>query len=235
MVYLVQCRMEPLKAFKIMEFVRKGKASKDPAGWAEMKKTMEEADIPDWYIESCSKIKYMFPKAHAAAYVMSAFRIAYFKVHYPAQYYASYFSTRFDDFELETMIKGYDAIKARINDIIGKGYEATSKETSLLETLHLALEATARGFKFGNIDIKRSLAKNYIIDSDGKTLISPLCTLDGLGEAVANQIVEERDKKEFYCVEDFQERGKVNQTTMEKLKNLGCFNGMPESAQLSLF
>ncbi len=235
MVFLIQCGMEPIKAFKIMEFVRKGKASKDPEGWKAHKATMQEAGIPDWYIESCEKIKYMFPKAHAAAYVMSAFRIAYFKVHYPAEYYASYFSTRFDDFEIETMIKGYDAIKMRIADIISKGYEATSKETSLLETLKLALEATARGFKFGNIDIKKSQAKNYVIAEDGKTLISPFCVLDGLGGAVANQIVEERNKKAFYCIEDFQERGKVNVSTMDKLRNLGVFEGMPESAQLSLF
>ena len=235
MVYLIQNGMDPLKAFKIMEFVRKGKASKDPEGWAKHKETMKEAGIPDWYIESCGKIKYMFPKAHAAAYVMSAFRIAYFKVHYPAEYYASYFSTRFDDFEIETMIKGYDAIRARINEIIGKGYEATSKEVSLLETLKLALEATARGFKFGNIDIKRSEAKNYIIDDDHITLISPFRTIDGLGDAVASQIIEERNKKEFFCVEDFQNRGKVNVSTMEKLRSLNVFEGMPESAQLSLF
>lgn len=235
MVFLIQCGMEPLKAFKIMEFVRKGRASKDPEGWLEHKKTMEEAGIPSWYVDSCQKIKYMFPKAHAAAYVMSAFRIAYFKVHYPAEYYASYFSTRFDDFELETMIKGYDAIKARINDIISKGYDATSKETALLETLKLALEATARGFNFGNIDITKSDAKNYVIAEDGKTLISPFRTIDGLGDAVAKQIVIERNKKEFYCIEDFQIRGKVNVSTMEKLRNLGVFEGMPESAQLSLF
>ncbi|MBQ7031002.1 MAG: PolC-type DNA polymerase III [Bacilli bacterium] len=235
MVFLIQCGMEPLKAFKIMEFVRKGKASKDPEGWAKHKETMEAAGIPDWYIGSCEKIKYMFPKAHASAYVMSAFRIAWFKVHRPAEYYASYFSTRFDDFEIETMIKGYDAIKARINDIIGKGFEATSKETSLLETLKLALEATARGFKFGNIDIEKSLAKNYVIAEDGKTLISPFRTLDGLGDSVANQIVDERNKKPYYCIEDFQNRGKVNASTMDKLRNLGVFNGMPESAQLSLF
>ena len=235
MVFLIQCGMEPIKAFKIMEFVRKGKASKDPEGWAVHKKTMIDAGIPDWYIGSCEKIKYMFPKAHAAAYVMSAFRIAYFKVHYPAEYYASYFSTRFDIFEIETMIKGYDAIKARINEIIGKGYEATSRETELLETLKLALEATARGFKFGNIDIRKSQAKNYIIADDKITLISPFCTIDGLGESVANQIVEERNKKEFYCIEDFQERGKVNISTMDKLRSLGVFDSMPESAQLSLF
>ena len=235
MVYLIQNGLEPLKAFKIMEFVRKGKASKDPEGWAKHVEVMKEAGIPDWYIDSCHKIKYMFPKAHAAAYVMSAFRIAWFKVHKPAEYYASYFSTRFTDFDLETMIKGYDAIKQKINEIVAKGYDATNKETSVLETLKLALEATARGFKFGNIDLQKSDGKNYIIADDGITLISPFRTLDGLGDSVANQIIEARNEKPFYCIEDFQTRGHVNQTTLEKLKSLGVLDGMPESAQLSLF
>ena len=235
MVYLIQNGLEPLKAFKIMEFVRKGKASKDPEGWAKHVEVMKEAGIPDWYIDSCHKIKYMFPKAHAAAYVMSAFRIAWFKVHKPAEYYASYFSTRFSDFDLETMIKGYDAIKQKINEIVAKGYDATNKETSVLETLKLALEATARGFKFGNIDLQKSDSKNYIIADDGITLISPFRTLDGLGDSVANQIIEARNEKPFYCIEDFQTRGHVNQTTLEKLKSLGVLDGMPESAQLSLF
>ena len=235
MVYLIQNGLEPLKAFKIMEFVRKGKASKDPEGWAKHVEVMKEAGIPDWYIDSCHKIKYMFPKAHAAAYVMSAFRIAWFKVHKPAEYYASYFSTRFSDFDLETMIKGYDAIKQKINEIVAKGYDATNKETSVLETLKLALEATARGFKFGNIDLQKSDGKNYIIADDGITLISPFRTLDGLGDSVANQIIESRNEKPFYCIEDFQTRGHVNQTTLEKLKSLGVLDGMPESAQLSLF
>lgn len=235
MIYLMKEGLPPQKAFKIMEFVRKGKASKDPEGWAKHVEVMKEAGIPDWYIDSCHKIKYMFPKAHAAAYVMSAFRIAWFKVHKPAEYYASYFSTRFTDFDLETMIKGYDAIKQKINEIVAKGYDATNKETSVLETLKLALEATARGFKFGNIDLQKSDGKNYIIADDGITLISPFRTLDGLGDSVANQIIEARNEKPFYCIEDFQTRGHVNQTTLEKLKSLGVLDGMPESAQLSLF
>ena len=235
MVYLMYHGVEPLKAFKIMEFVRKGKASKDPDGWAEHVKVLQEAGIEDWYIKSCQKIKYMFPKAHAAAYVMSAFRIAYFKVHYPAEYYASYFSTRFDDFDLEVMIKGYDAIKAKMTEILAKGFDASNKETAVLETLKLALEATARGFKFGNIDIEKSQAKNYVIADDGITLISPFRTLDGLGDSVANQIIKEREEKPFYSIEDFANRGKVNASTMEKLRSLGIFGNLPESSQLSLF
>lgn len=235
MVYLMYNGMAPIKAFKIMEFVRKGKASKDPEGWAKFKAEMEEAGIAKWYIDSCEKIKYMFPKAHAAAYVMSAFRIAYFKVHHPGVYYATYFSTRFDDFELETMVKGYDAIKARMNEIINKGYNATNKETSVLETLKLSLEATARGFKFGNIDIEKSDGRNFILADDGITLICPFRTLDGLGDSVAQKIMEERKIKPFYSIEDFQLRGHVNGTTVDKLKSLGIFGNLPETSQLSLF
>ena len=235
MVYLMYNGMAPIKAFKIMEFVRKGKASKDPEGWAKFKAEMTEAGIADWYINSCEKIKYMFPKAHAAAYVMSAFRIAYFKVHMPGIYYATYFSTRFDDFELETMVKGYDAIKARMNEIMNKGYNATNKESSVLETLKLALEATARGFKFGNIDIEKSDGKNFILADDGITLICPFRTLDGLGDSVAAKIIEERNIKPFYSIEDFGMRGHVNGTTIDKLKSLGVFGNLPETSQLSLF
>ena len=235
MVYLMYNGMAPIKAFKIMEFVRKGKASKDPEGWAKFKAEMVDAGIADWYINSCEKIKYMFPKAHAAAYVMSAFRIAYFKVHMPGVYYATYFSTRFDDFELETMVKGYDAIRSRMNEIIGKGYSATNKETSVLETLKLSLEATARGFKFGNIDIEKSDGKNFILADDGVTLICPFRTLDGLGDSVAAKIIEERNKKPFYSIEDFGMRGHVNATTVDKLRSLGIFGNLPETSQLSLF
>ena len=235
MVYLMYNGMKPIKAFKIMEFVRKGKASKDPEGWAKFKAEMKEAGIADWYINSCEKIKYMFPKAHAAAYVMSAFRIAYFKVHMPGVYYATYFSTRFDDFELETMVKGYDAIKTRMNEIINKGFNATNKEASVLETLKLSLEATARGFKFGNIDIEKSDGKNFILADDGVTLICPFRTLDGLGDSVANKIIEERNIKPFYSIEDFSMRGHVNGTTVDKLRSLGVFGNLPETSQLSLF
>ncbi len=236
MVELMYGGLEPFKAFKIMEFVRKGKASKDPETWAGYVEIMEKAKIPDWFIKSCFKIKYMFPKAHAAAYVMSAFRIAWFKVHKPAIYYATYFSTRFEDFDLEVMMKGYDAIRAKITEIQSKGYDATNKDQSVLETLKLSLEATARGFKFGALDINKSDAINFLIDEeDDHVLIPPFRTLDGLGDAVAKKIIEERNQKPFYSVEDFQNRGKVNATTVEKLRSLGLFEGMPETSQLSLF
>jgi len=235
MVYLMYRGLEPIKAFKIMEFVRKGKASKDPDTWKGHVETMEKAGIEKWFIDSCAKIKYMFPKAHAAAYVISAFRIAYFKVHYPAVYYATYFSTRFEDFDLDVMLKGYDAIKARMEEIINKGFDASNKEASILETLKLALEATARGFKFGNIDLLKSDAKNFLIGEDGKTLLSPFRSVDGLGGVVAQNIQNEAQKHDFISIEDFQTRCKVSSTLVDKMKVMGVFNDMPETSQLSLF
>ena len=235
MVELIYRGLEPFKAFKIMEFVRKGKASKEPENWLEHKELMENSKIPDWFIDSCQKIKYMFPKAHAAAYVMSAYRIAWYKVHKPEIYYTTYFSTRFDDFDLEAMIGGYDAIKKRIQEIINRGKEATNKELSVLKTLKIALEATARGYKFGNIDIEKSDGKNFILDEDKKTMICPFRTLDGLGYEVSRTIVEARKKKPFISIEDLQTRGKVSSTTVDKLKQLHVLDELPETSQLSLF
>ncbi len=235
MVELMNKGVPAIKAFKIMEFVRKGKAGKDPETWSGFVETLKEYNIPDWYITSCQKIKYMFPKAHAAAYVTSAFRIAWYKVHKPLVYYCTYFSTRFDDFDPEVMVKGYDAIKAKMLELQSKGYDATNKDASLLETLKLALEATARGVKFKMIDIKKSEGKNFVMEEDENALILPFASLDGLGDAVANKIMEERGEKQFYSVEDFSNRGKVNQSTIEKMRAMGIFEGMPETSQLSLF
>ena len=236
MVDLMYRGLPPFKAFKIMEFVRKGRASKpkDHEEWEGYVKLMHEYNVEDWFIDSCAKIKYMFPKAHAAAYVTSAFRIAWYKVHKPIVYYASYFSTRFDDFDLEVMVKGYDTIKAKMAELMAKGYDATNKESSLLETLKLALEATARGIKFSNIDIEKSDGKNFVIE-DEHTLICPFKVLDGLGDSVATKIIEERNKQPFISIEDLQSRGKVSSTTIDKLRTLGVLDGLPETSQLSLF
>jgi len=235
MVYLMYNGVEPLKAFKIMEFVRKGKASKEPDSWAGHVETMKKAGIEDWFIDSCHKIKYMFPKAHAAAYVISAFRIAYYKVHHPSIYYCTYFSTRFDDFDINIMIKGYNAIKNKIIEINNKGYDATNKESSILETLKLALEATARGITFGNLDIMKSDAKNFIIDEDGTTLIPPFRAIDGLGDIVAENICNEAKKNPFLSIEEFQKRCRVSTTLVDKMKAMGLFGDLPETSQLSLF
>ncbi|MDD2180814.1 MAG: PolC-type DNA polymerase III [Bacilli bacterium] len=234
MVYLSYNGLKPKDAFKIMEFVRKGRPTKEPEAWKEYETTMKEAGIVDWYIESCRKIKYMFPKAHAAAYVMSALRIAWFKVHYPKYYYTAYFSVRCHDFYIESMIKGYDAIKRDIEEIIDKGYDATNKELAVLEVLQVALEATARGFKFANIDIEKSDANNFIL-LDDYTLLPPFRTIDGLGELVAKKVVEERSKQPFLSIENLQKRGKVTATTIEKMRIMGVLDKLDESNQLSLF
>ena len=235
MVYLMYNGVKPIKAFKIMEFVRKGKASKDKETWKEHVQTMRDAGIAEWFIDSCSKIKYMFPKAHAAAYVISAFRIAYFKVHHPAVYYASYLTSRIDDFDIDVMTKGYNAIRNKIVEINNKGYDATNKENSVLETLKIALEATARGIRFGKVDVMRSHSSDFLIDDDGKTLIPPFRTLDGLGDNVATTIVKEREEKAFISIEDLQKRGKVSSTLIDKMRAMGMLDNMDESSQLSLF
>lgn len=232
---LISYGLEPSSAFKISEFVRKGKAKNDPAGWLEHAKLLREYDVPEWYIECCRKIEYMFPKAHACAYVMMAYRVAWFKVYYPLYYYSAFFSIRRSDFDINAMLGGYDGIKARMQEIKEKQFDVTPKEAAVADTLAVALEMHARGFKFKNIDIRKSKAKTFVIDTEDNALIIPFMALDGLGESCAFTIEEERDRKEFFCIEDFANRGKVNKTTMDKLRELNIFEGMPESAQLSLF
>lgn len=235
MTSLINYGIDPSTAFKTSEFVRKGFPKKKPDEWLEKVVIMREYNVPEWFIECCRKIEYMFPKAHACAYVMMAFRVAWFKVYYPLYYYSAFFSIRRSDFDINAMLGGYDTIKRRLIEIKEKGYGASAKENAVADTLAVALEMLARGFTFKNIDIKKSLAKTFYIDEENKTLILPFMAIDGLGEAVANKIVEEREKKPFYCVEDFATRGKVNQTMVDKLRELGIFEGMPESAQMSLF
>ena len=234
MVYLMYHGVKPIKAFKIMEFVRKGKASKDPETWKEHVKTMQEAEIPEWFIESCRKIKYMFPKAHAAAYVISAFRIAWYKVHMPVYFYASWLSSKATDVEVESMMKGYNSIKDKIIEIQNKGYEATNKELGQLESLKVALESTARGIKYLNIDLYKSEASVWTTVND-TDIIPPFSAIDGLGETVAKNIVEEREKRPFLSIEDLQKRCKISGTLIDKMRLMGILDGMDESSQMTLF
>jgi DNA polymerase-3 subunit alpha (Gram-positive type) len=234
MVNLMYRGIEPIKAFKIMEFVRKGKASKDKDTWAEYVDLMKKNKIPDWFIDSCAKIKYMFPKAHAAAYVISAFRIAWYKVHMPAYYYASWFSTKATDFNIEAMINGYDDIKKVLEEISEKGYDATNKEAGVAECLRLALEATARGIKIANVDLYKSKGMTFTV-LDDKTIVPPFRAIDGLGDVVAKSIEKEAQKHPFISIEDFQNRCKVSTTLIDKMKVMGIFKDMPETSQLSLF
>ena len=234
MLYLSNHGMKPKDAFKIMEFVRKGKAKKDKEGWAAWKQKMIDAGIVSWYIDSCEKIQYMFPKAHACAYVMSAMRIAWFKVYQPVNYYAAYFSIRESDFDVDAMLKGYDAISKRIVDLENKGYEASNKEVSVLGCLHICREASARGVIFDPINLNVSDSRNFVVSSEGH-LIPPFRTIDGLGETASRAIVEERKKREFISIEDLQMRAKLSQTLIDKMRDMHILDGLPESSQLSLF
>jgi DNA polymerase-3 subunit alpha (Gram-positive type) len=228
MVYLIYQGLEPAFAFKIMESVRKGKGLSD-----EMEAEMRKNEVPEWYIDSCKKIKYMFPKAHAAAYVLMAVRIAYFKVHHPLLYYAAYFTVRAEDFDVDAMVKGSQAIRARIEEINAKGLDASTKEKNLLTVMELALEMNERGFNFQKVDLYRSSANEFIID--GNSLIPPFNSIPGLGTNAAFNIVKAREEGEFLSKEDLQQRGKVSKTIIEYLDNHGCLESLPEQNQLSLF
>ena len=228
MVYLMHAGLEDGIAFKIMESVRKGKGI--PDDW---QKEMRDNNVPEWYIDSCLKIKYMFPKAHAAAYVLMALRVAYFKVHFPIIYYAAYFSVRADDFDIAAMSQGKEATKAAMKEIMDKGMDASTKEKNLLTVLELANEMLERGFKFGMIDLYKSDAENFIIDGD--TLIAPFRSVPSLGANVAKQIVIARNESKFLSKEDLANRGKVSKTIIEYMTENGVLKDLPDENQLSLF
>ncbi|MBX6394908.1 MAG: helix-hairpin-helix domain-containing protein, partial [Alicyclobacillaceae bacterium] len=228
MVYLIQKGLDPGRAFRIMESVRKGKGLKE-----DDETYMREHGVPDWYIESCKKIKYMFPKAHATAYVLMAVRIAYFKVHYPLAFYATYFTVRADDFELDVVLKGSDAVRRRMDEIEGKGAQASAKEKGLLTVLEVALEMLERGFRFDRLDLYRSDATRFLIDGD--RLIPPFSAVPGIGEAAAKNIVAAREEGTFLSVEDLQERARLSKTVVDLLEQMGCLKALPETNQLSLF
>ncbi len=228
MVYLIYQGLDPSLAFKIMESVRKGKGV--PEEWEE---DMKSNNVPGWYIDSCKKIKYMFPKAHAAAYVLMAVRIAYFKVHFALLFYAAYFTVRADDFDVEAMAKGSASIRARIDEIAQKGLDAAPKEKSLLTVLEMTLEMCERGYSFQKVDLYRSHATDFIIDGD--SLIPPFNAVPGLGTNAALSIVEARKNGEFLSKEDLQQRSKVSKTIIEYLDSQGCLGDLPDQNQLSLF
>ena len=176
----------------------------------------------------------MFPKAHAAAYVISAFRIAWYKVHMPVYFYASWYSSKATDVDVEAMIGGYDKIKQTLLDIQAKGYEASNKENGQAESLKVALEATARGIKFLNVDLYESEATVWKVKNDTE-IYPPFNSIAGLGDTVAKNIVKERENKPFLSIEDVQIRGKVSGTLIEKMKEMNILKDLPDSNQLSLF
>jgi len=236
MVYLMHAGLDPKMAFTIMERVRKGMwlkiSEEERNGYIE---AMKANNVPEWYIESCGKIKYMFPKAHAAAYVMMALRVAYFKVHHPIYYYCAYFSIRAKAFDIKTMGAGLEAIKRKMQEIAEKrkNNEASNVEIDLYTTLEIVNEMWERGFKFGKLDLYRSDATEFIIDGD--TLIPPFVAMDGLGENVAKQLVRARQEGEFLSKTELRKRGGLSSTLVEKMDEMGILGNMPEDNQLSLF
>ena len=234
MIYLISKGLPPNPAFKIMETVRKGKALKDPEKWAEYKELMKEHDVPDWYIKSCEKIKYMFPKAHAAAYVTMAFRIAWFKVHIPKAYYASFFSIRADDFEGESMLHGKEKVRAKMKEIDSLGNAASNKEKNMYPILEIVLEMNERGIDFLPVDLYKSDAVKFIVEEDG--IRPPFSALDGLGEVDANKIVTAREDGEpFTSIEQIAYKAKIGKVALEILTKSGCLNGLPRSEQMDMF
>ena len=233
MIYLIKQGLPPNPAFKIMETVRKGKALKDPAKWEEYKALMKEHDVPDWYIKSCEKIKYMFPKAHAAAYVTNAFRIAWFKVHQPLAYYAAYFSIRADEFDSDCMIFGKEKVKNKMKEIDLQGNNATTKDKNMYAILELVLEMYERGFTFLPMDLYKSHSTKFLVE-DGQ-IRPPLNSIPGLGTVAADGIVKAREEGKFMSIDDLKIRSKVGNSVTDLLKKYGCLEGMSQSNQMSLF
>jgi len=193
--------------------------------------------VPDWYIGSCKKIKYLFPKAHAVAYVMMAFRIAWFKVHHPLAFYAAYFYRRSEkgNFDAAVMCSGVEKVQARIREIRANP-DATAKEEDLLTTLEAVYEYYRRGFTFAPIDLYGSDAKRFLPDWEKGTLTPPFVAISGLGEAAALDIVEHREGATFVSVEEFAAAcGKVSQTNVDQLKELGALRDLPDTSQMTLF
>ena len=235
MVYLIQKGLPPKKAFDIMESVRRGKGVTDK--WEEL---MLKHDVPMWYVDSCRKIKYMFPKAHAVAYVMMAVRIAWFKAHKPEYYYAVFFSCRCDAYEITTMIRGEDRVRTRIgeinNSINANDRSATNKDKAVHGTLEVTYEMMRRGYFFRNISIMKSEAITTIVDPlDNHYLIPHFTTIDGLGANIAHSIVKARNEKPFLSIEDLMQRTFLTNTLLQVMREMGMLDGLPESNQLSLF
>lgn len=230
MVYLISKGLPAVEAFKIMESVRKGRGVSP-----EQEKLMLSHGVPNWYIDSCKLIKYMFPKAHAAAYVIMALRIAWFKVHRPLYYYAAFFSRRANYFDIITMVKGYQALNIKVKELEEKikSKKASNKESELYNTLLLALEMTARGFGFKQIDISKSDWRDFLIE--GNNLIIPFKAMDSLGEATAKSISDARAEQMFTSKKDILRRTKVNTTIFERLNEIGALEGLPDDDQIELF
>ena len=229
MIYLIHHGVEPLLAFKTMEKVRKGKGVAP-----DVVEILRKTGIPEWYIESCQKIQYMFPRAHATAYVMMAYRIAFCKVHYPLAYYAAYFSIRAAAFDSDIISKGKDTVKAKMEELEAKD-KMDAKEDELYVVLQLAWEMFIRGFTVKKVDLYKSGADRFIMVPEENALLPPFTTLNGLGGVDAKSIVKKRKAGPFSSIENLKKRTGITKTSIEALRVHGCLNGMDESDQLSLF
>lgn len=237
MVYLIEKGLPNKDAFDIMECVRKGKSPKvfPQKGYVEL---MKKHNVPQWYIDSCLKIKYMFPKAHAVAYVLSAIRVAWWKLYYPREYYAVYFTTRCDFYDIETLIAGKEAVYDKYQECLKlkAEHKASNKEEGLITVFEVALEMFERGLKFSKISLDQSDSRKFICHPDDPTaIIPPFTSIDGLGDAVGDSVVEARKERPFTSIEDIKKRTRLSGTHIETLQKMGVLNGFSESDQLTIF
>ena len=228
MLNMTHMGLDPSIAFGIAESVRKGRGISE-----EYEKAMKDKNVPDWYINSCKIIKYLFPKAHATAYVMMSFRIAYYKIYYPEAFYATYFSVRIEDFDIDLFKNDNIYLKNKWNELNKKGNSATAKEKSLNTVLEVVYEMNCRNIKLLPVDLYKSATDKFIVTEHG--ILPPLRSVQGLGVSAAIGIEKERNKKPFISIEDLRERTKISKTVIEILKDHGCVEGLPEKNQLSLF
>ena len=237
MNYLISMGVDSSLSFQIMEDVRHGhgKFQKKEAVYVpEMKKH----NVPDWYIKSCRKIQYLFPRAHATAYVMGAVRMAWYKLYMPLYFYAIYFSVRCDKWDIATMIKGKEAVYQMIKELQLKSQDRkafTPKDNEILKSLIVASEMLERGYHFSNIDLYKSEATDFVVDEKNKSLIPPYCVLDNLGESAAETVVAARKDGTFLSIEDLKDRTKLSERNIDDLKKLGALGDLGESNQMTLF
>lgn len=232
MTYLASMGMAERDAFSIMESVRKGKGIK-----GDTLDKMRAYNIPEYYIESCNKIEYLFPRAHATAYVTMAVKVAWFKLYKPLAHYATFFTIRGANFDLKTMIGTKEEMLERLHslDEERRKQALNSRDENIYENIQVTLEMFDRGFKIANIDLYKSLASSFVIDEENKALIPPFTVLSGLGEAAAQSVVEARSKETFLSIEDLVSKTKLNSQNIERLKEIGALNDLPEDNQISLF
>ncbi|HML46218.1 MAG TPA: hypothetical protein PKE04_05655 [Clostridia bacterium] len=228
MNYLIANGVDTKMAFDTMESVRKGRGLKP-----EMEEAMAKAKVPDWIVDSCKKIKYMFPKGHAVAYVTMALRISYFKVFYPQAYYATYYTVRADSFDAAQLMGDVDTLRGQLTELNEGGRNLTAKDKEQITLLEIVLEMNLRGIHFEPIDLYRSDSASFLITDQG--ILPPFTALAGLGQSAAEAIVAARAEAPFLSIEDLRQRTRISAAVVELLRGQGCLSGMPESSQLTLF